>query len=291
MILIMKNVFKALPYLDYAFHNPNYKIINISKKKTCYVFLSGNKVNMFKLTKEYVDSSLDVYEWQNISKNKKIIKSAGKIIFIKDLASKFYQFGINHEINSIPKIIDFVKRETQGYQVMLIGYSSGAYLSAILSMNLTNVKRAIGCGVIFNILSWRGVKFDYTKEDISILASFDKKYTNIISQVEDKPPNIVYIYGSHSQADLEQYNQIKHIERLNKIGLDSERHCGHLSGMLLVELLTTSDSRFHKIIDKYTNKNNIPENTIYKRYFFFAYYWNKVKRFIRRVINRLSKNN
>ena len=118
----------------------NYKIINVDERnKFCYIFCSGAFKQPSKYTQEFIDNFPEKFEFENISKNKKILKNTSKFIFLRDVYSLFYSYGINEEIDNIDKLIGFLKIETKGYQIILCGFSAGAYLATLLSTKLDNV--------------------------------------------------------------------------------------------------------------------------------------------------------
>ena len=73
----------------------------------------------------------DRYEWTHIPCDK-----ADKTIYIRDIYKSWYVTGINDRISNMNQLILFLKRETDGYETVTIGSSSGGYLAALLSYYL-----------------------------------------------------------------------------------------------------------------------------------------------------------
>ena len=72
-------------------------------------------------------TKIDKFEWR-----KHLIRRAYKQIWIRDITKEFYVRGINNQINSIDKMIDFLKKETEGYRSICIGSSAGGYIATLL---------------------------------------------------------------------------------------------------------------------------------------------------------------
>lgn len=78
----------------------------------------------------------DRFEWENLVNYSDIPKHAAKCIFIRDIHKTWHITGINHKINSIDKLIEFLKEITQGYQIITVGSSAGGYMSALVGAKL-----------------------------------------------------------------------------------------------------------------------------------------------------------
>lgn len=135
----------------------NYEIVKYSNNSNlCFVYFSSNGV--------YFPNEVDVFnkmiinenrfEWKHL--NNTVNSKIGKAIFIRDVFKNFYITGINSNINSIDNLLDFLRKETEGYDVYTIGSSAGGYM-AMLAGSLLQVKR---------IYSFSG-QFDISSEDVS----------------------------------------------------------------------------------------------------------------------------
>lgn len=69
-------------------------------------------------------------------------KKAYKHIFIRDVFKQWYLAGINSNINTPEKLIEFLRKETEGYHTVMLGSSAGAY-AAILYGSLLQTKKVL----------------------------------------------------------------------------------------------------------------------------------------------------
>ncbi len=61
------------------------------------------------------------------------LPKANRNIYLRDIWKSWYVKGINSKINSIPKIIELLQKLVKGFEhIVVVGSSSGAYLSAII---------------------------------------------------------------------------------------------------------------------------------------------------------------
>lgn len=63
------------------------------------------------------------YEWTNYH-----LSCAEKEIFIRDIYKSWYVTGINVNLDTIDKMVQFLKKETEGLKTILIGSSLGDIL-------------------------------------------------------------------------------------------------------------------------------------------------------------------
>ena len=120
--------FKQLKSQKYR--EDNYKIIDFNNdKKICLIFCSSNGLYRKDVASNIKILESDKYDWDNISNSKRLLKIAGKYIFIRDIFCHTYVDGINERINTIDRIINFLKEETKGCSLYLIGHSGGRLFS------------------------------------------------------------------------------------------------------------------------------------------------------------------
>lgn len=119
----------------------NYLIISdekSEKKKTpmCVLYFSGHSI--------YFPNEGSTFENEIIKKNRfewygMRIKEAEKHIFLRDIHKQWYLSGINAKINSPEKLLFFLEKETDGYDIVCVGSSAGGY-AAILYGSLLGAK-------------------------------------------------------------------------------------------------------------------------------------------------------
>lgn len=118
-------------------------------KKLCALYFSSNDIyypnneNAFRfsiLTKNH-------YEWRNCK-----VKAAYKHIFLRDVNKQWYLSGINNRLSDPDKLLSFLKKETDGFDIVTIGSSAGGY-AAILYGILLRAKHVLAFNAQIEIAS------------------------------------------------------------------------------------------------------------------------------------------
>lgn len=126
----------------------NYKIIDISNKRTCIIYCSSNGLWDWSEESFAEMADQDKNEWESLDRHDKLHSCFGKAIFIRDIQQHFYVDGINHVIDSTDRIIEVLQPIVEGYEITTVGTSSGGYLAMLLG-SVLNAKRAFSfCGQI-----------------------------------------------------------------------------------------------------------------------------------------------
>jgi hypothetical protein len=195
-------------------HKPNYLIeynSSISKNNVeyCIVYFSSNNIyfpnNEATFKKDIIDKNK--FEWYGSR-----LKIGSKHIFIRDIQKQWYLHGINHEVNSIEKLKEFLLIETKGYRVIMLGSSSGGFAASLFG-SLLNVEHIISFNGQFQVLDL----LKTSNESINPIIFRDKdnsavnKYFSIKPYL-NKPNKIFYFFSNRSEWD--KINK-KHIEDLN----------------------------------------------------------------------------
>lgn len=126
----------------------NYKIEynNSCKKNICAIYFSSNDIyypnNEEIFQKRIVEKNF--FEWYNTRINGR------KHIFLRDIFKQWYLEGINAELDSPEKIFEWLKRETEGYEVVTVGSSAGGY-SAVLYGSLLKAQKVIAFNAQFSL--------------------------------------------------------------------------------------------------------------------------------------------
>ena len=127
---------------------PNYKIEynNSCKENICAIYFSSNDIyypnNEEIFRKRIVEKNF--FEWYNTRIN------ARKHIFVRDIFKQWYLEGINAELDSPEKIFEWLKVETEGYEVVTVGSSAGGY-SAVLYGSLLEAQKVIAFNAQFSL--------------------------------------------------------------------------------------------------------------------------------------------
>lgn len=121
---------------DYWMNEPNYLIeydASCSTKEYCAIYFCSNDI-WFPHTEEIFRKRIvekNFFEWYHCR-----IDKAYKHIFVRDVFKQWYLSGINGQINSQQKLLEFLKQETNGFKVITIGSSAGGYASALFGPKL-----------------------------------------------------------------------------------------------------------------------------------------------------------
>lgn len=225
-----------------------------SPSNICYVFFSSNGLYKENNDAEILQSVVESkrFEWLSISSNKKIISNARKMIFVRDLRKIFYQKGINNEINSIPKLADFLNKETKGLDVYLVGSSAGGYIALLLSSLINGVKRVYSFGGCVDLL----IHSSYYES--KYCSDFDKRYSTCKSFISQRP-TIIHFYGALNSNDEHHVNIIKSLnfENIIFVPFNDTNHAVRPTGGDIIEILTCSANHLAKIKKKMRDKQSI----------------------------------
>lgn len=101
----------------------NYKIEYTGEGRECVaVYLTSNALFYPHTAEKFNEAVIerDRYEWTRLK-----IRRAQKHIFVRDIYKQWYASGINSTINSIDKLTEWLRKETSGYNSLIINGSSG----------------------------------------------------------------------------------------------------------------------------------------------------------------------
>lgn len=269
--------------------NLNYKILKWSNKPNCIVFISSAGLDL---------SLRDFYEWNMVSQRREIKKRFGKCIFVRDPFASFYVNGLNEDIKSIDLIIDFIRKETAGLNVVLAGYSAGAYLGLILASSMPNVSRVLAFSAVANLYLWVGENGDEsveTNEHLRIHASKStySKYYDIAGSLRNVKCDTLYFYPSNSSLDVVQKNVIVESgnENIISVGFCSNKHSLTVNHIDHVHLICSDKKHIKKIKRKFNTKENV-NPTRFSLYnlglFYFKEQFLRLVRSFKRFIHRFS---
>jgi hypothetical protein len=185
----------------------NYFINQVSEKKLAVVYFSSNGIyypNEYDIFKEYIIEE-NKFEW---TKEGWKLEEAGLNIYIRDIYKQWYVNGINKDINSIDKLVDFINILTKGYKVITVGSSAGGFIATLIGCKI-NAK------YIFNFAG----QFDLTFQSIynDLLVDYLRKnteYANLKTIVENSKSKVFYFVGSNSFIDARDI-QVAHSIRSN----------------------------------------------------------------------------
>lgn len=107
---------------------------NNSANNLCYIYFSSNDLYIKDNKEDFLDKIVqdNRFEWTNRS----AVVKPKKEIFLRDIWLSWYTLGVNSEINSVDKMIEYLKQETNGFEIVTVGVSSGGYIAAIIAVTL-----------------------------------------------------------------------------------------------------------------------------------------------------------
>ncbi|MBQ0111212.1 MAG: hypothetical protein KBS41_04740 [Oscillospiraceae bacterium] len=226
----------------------------------CYVFFTSNGFWMDETFEDIVVSQ-DRYEWENLSKSEQIRSSAGKYIFIRDVYKHHYVDGINENIDSIDKIIDFLKAEVKGYNLITVGDSSGGYMAMIVGTRL-NAQKIYSFGGIFSLYKWCGGNNTFTFNDLTYLTKYvgqeKSKYFDICNLIKEENIPIYHFFAAQSEADIIQINTVcaNKPDNLFLFPLKEQKHGSSILPFCYPKVLTMDNESLGSVY-KYFEGNDI----------------------------------
>lgn len=262
------------------------KEYSLNNSNICYIFFSSlgiykhNDIDGLLYIHEH-----DKYEWKSLCENKTIIKHCKRIIFIRDIKKQFYLDGINKRINTIKKLALFLKKETNGLDVYLVGSSAGGYAAYIISNYLDNVKRIYSLGGVVDLKEHSTF---LERQDINKHIDVDDLVTSI-----NQKAFVIHCYGFNNQESLRGVAVLSRIIDGNKalfIPLNSKDHAPRPSGHDLIKLLTCTDEHLYSIKKQIIRKKSITffRFSIINLGFFRAIIYG-IKKFLKGFINKDGK--
>lgn len=177
--------------------------------KYCCIYFSSNDIyfpNREDVFKKRITEN-NAFEWYGTR-----VKKASKHIFLRDIKKQWYLSGINKEINTIEKLTQFLKKETEGYRVITLGSSAGGYASVLLGsfLNAEYMLSFNGQFFLNDLLTTSTEKINPIVFREQHNSAINRFYS--IKEFINAPQNIYYFHSSRSQWDITQYNHIKSIK-------------------------------------------------------------------------------
>lgn len=220
-------------------------------KKYCAIYFSSNDL--------YYPNNETAFSESIVKKNRfewygNRIAVAYKHIFLRDIKKQWYLTGINAEVNSPYKMIEFLKRETEGLKVIMIGSSAGGF-NAIIMGQAINAEKIFSFNGQFEILSLLE-KSKPTVDPVIFRNSHNPSllpYYDTLNFITN-PSSIFYFQSGKSQWDIEQFEYAKHVN-LNRISFSTSNHgipflksnLPYVINLSDTELLKYSGKTFHPL--------------------------------------------
>jgi hypothetical protein len=190
--------------VNFVFANNKNYLIEYSKSTKnsipyCIIYFSSNSI-FYPQTKEaFFDQIIkkDRYEWYHTR-----INCGAKHIFLRDIKIRHYLAGINSTLDTIEKVIDFLKSETEGYKIITVGSSSGGYAAVFFGQKL-NAERNYSFNGQFVLDSNYNYFFSENEKSLA------EKYSNLRDYLKT-PSTVFYFYSNKSEVDKSQLKYVEH---------------------------------------------------------------------------------
>ena len=249
--------------LKSAFSGNNYEIVNgMAKNKLCIIFCSGNGIYHPDTNGSFRDSVIgnDMYECRQTACN--VLDYVERVVFIRDLHKCWYASGINDNVDSVDKLIDFLRPLCNGYRLVLMGNSAGGYIASLLGYKLK----------ADFVLNWCGQcnlwEHNNATETVFFVSKYIKdisrsRYYNLATIMKDNTCPIYYFYPTGCGHDVVQSKLWAEIPNVMPIALDSSRH-GQCVGKKQRFALLLSDNKqltelYKKCIGKVLSVSELEE--------------------------------
>ncbi len=213
----------------------------------CYIYFSSNdlyiKDSESDFKKKIVEN--DRYEWLN-RRTKEIPRME---IFIRDIWLSWYVNGINGELNSFDKLIDYLKEATQGLEITTVGVSSGGYEASIVAAKL-GAARCFDFSGQFSLIH----HFNHVKTN-PFLKRYYSEYPDggnlEVYRIIDGADTVIYYFlPMKSAQDIEQAKYAAKCGNVRCIRFSSKRHGSPVLSISLPELLSWDNNKLDGLFDR-----------------------------------------
>lgn len=223
---------------------------NCKDKSTCAVYFSSNDIyypNKEEVFKERIIDK-NFFEWYGTR-----IQNVYKHILIRDVHKQWYLSGINNEVNSPEKLVEFLLHETKGYSIITVGSSAGGYAS-VLYGSMINAKKAIVFNAQFEIKTLLDSSVNTTDPFIFRYRKLPVfKYYDIKPFVNDDL-EVFYFMSVKSKWDSEQCEHVNGVKNIHVLKFDTKHHGIPFLKSALGKVLNLDG----EILKKYTKSINNP---------------------------------
>lgn len=242
-------------------NDDNYLIVetknDIKIERYCVIYFSSNGI--------YYPTTKEVFEKEIVRNNKfemykSRIKNAQKHIFLRDIFKQWYIKGINERINSIDKIVEFLRKETDGYKIITIGSSSGGYIATIIGI-LLNAEYVLNfCGQFS--LNEKNSCFNFFDKELNPFLvekrNMDNKYFDLSNLLSGSNVPIFYFVSTKSKEDDFQLKMAYNYENINIVKINSDIHGVPFYDFNFCDLINNSKSKLFWIKKVIKNKEVKP---------------------------------
>lgn len=207
--------------LEEAYRRNNYLVYDYNNSDICYIFCASNDIYYPNEEEVFCRTILknDRFEWNAISKSKQIIKSAGRVILIRDVYKQWYITGLNNKCNNPKKMLDLLKSLTEGYRVITAGVSAGGYVAALIG-SVLNAERCFdfsGQNTLAGVID--DFCFRITGENKENLPYYDLR-----ESIEKSSCVFWYFYPYYFEKDKNEYQHISDLPNVRGMAFNQAKH-------------------------------------------------------------------
>lgn len=230
------------------YESGNIRIYDESKEgEYCYVFCSSNDIWYPNTHQAYEENIIkrDRYEWTNFSPS-----NAKKRIYIRDIYKSWYVTGVNQDIDSIDKLVDFIKKESNGLKLVCIGSSSGGYLAVLLGCLLH-------ADHVLCFSAQMELNNQWAIEKNRLLQNYKNdpersRYYDLKPFIENGNTPIYYIVPIKCAQDRHHYDHISSCHNIKSFWFKSKHHGVVVSKCNLPKLIESSREELESLHKQYT---------------------------------------
>lgn len=172
------------------------------------IYFSSNGLFYPDNDEEFTDTIMnrDRYEWETIR-----IHNVRKSIWVRDIYKQYYVSGINESIDSMDKLIDFLRNLVpDGYRIYTVGSSAGGYAALVVGLSLR-------ADVIIDFCGQNSLKKIFEERKMINKSGSDQSVTKFFETsrlfeddgINSSEQSIYYIYSDENIEDKTQAEYIK----------------------------------------------------------------------------------
>jgi hypothetical protein len=207
----------------YAAHENHEIIDRANRSGICFVFFSSHGIYYPNTAEAFHHSIVENnrFEWR-----RNLPHHAQRIILLRDVTKQWYLEGINSTINSVDRLLDFLREKTEGMEVVCVGSSAGGYAATLFGclLNASHAFNFSGQHCLDFYLLGEGhrainptlVKFEDSPEH--------RRYYRVHDHVAASGVPIFHFYAAKCEGDVVHSRAVEGLEAVHSFRFDSGHH-------------------------------------------------------------------
>jgi len=156
------------------------------------------------------------------------------------MRKQWYINGINQKIDSVEKVIEFLRTETENMRVTTVGNSSGGYMATLVAQKL-NAKMAYCVSGQFDIVD------QISRQPVVRKAAEENyKYINIVRTITST--TVIYLYPALCEWDKQQADLVNNNNFVISIPFSNSKHGETCYGFNFPYILTCDKQIFEHLM-------------------------------------------